>query len=248
MAAQHWRSVRDAIVLAAGNGERFHGVPQQSKLLTAIAGTPLLTRTLASVRRAGVTNAHVVLGYDAMAVRALVESTAPKGLSLQFHMNGNWHLENGLSVLAARSCLHGRPFALVMGDHVFDWRALDRLLSAGRARGESVLAIDRRPIDAAVAAEATKVRLDRQRIVQIGKTLDPYDGVDTGLFVCDSSLFASIEASCADGDSTLSGGVGRHAARGLVRGVDIGPSRWCDIDTVDDVPLAEEVVAARAGS
>ena len=38
--------VDEAIVLAAGNGDRFRQSSPRSKLLTPIAGTPLLSRTL----------------------------------------------------------------------------------------------------------------------------------------------------------------------------------------------------------
>lgn len=237
--------VHDAIVLAAGNGDRFRNGTRHSKLLTPIAGTPLLARTLTAAHAGGIATAHVVLGYDAPAVRALAESAAPDGLRLHFHRNDQWERENGMSVLAARSCLSERPFALMMGDHIFEPTVLEHLISTPRRPGESLLAVDRSANDPAIAEEATKVRLDDDLVTGIGKALDPYDALDTGLFVCDPLLFASLQASCARGDSTLSGGVGLLAARGLVRAVDIGGARWCDIDTLDDVAIAENVVAPR---
>jgi choline kinase len=238
--------VHDAIVLAAGNGDRFHNESARSKLLTPVVGVPLLIHTLQSAQKAGITDAHIVLGYDADAVRTLATSRAPDGLHLHFHLNRDWHQENGVSVLAARRSFDGaddQPFALMMGDHLFEPRVLERLLNVGRARGEALLGIDRRTDDPEITFEATKVRLRGDRIVAIGKSLDAYDALDTGLFVCDPTLFAALEESCATGDSTLSGGVRRLAAQGLVRGVDIGDARWCDIDTVADLTLAEELLA-----
>jgi 1L-myo-inositol 1-phosphate cytidylyltransferase len=238
--------VTEAIVLAAGNGDRFQSGTRRSKLLTPIAGTPLLVRTLEAAHAAGITTAHVVLGYDAGAVRSLAESGAPDGLRLRFHRNQAWLQENGVSVLAARKALEDRPFALLMGDHIFEPGVLAQLISSPRRRGESLLAIDRAPADPAMAAEATRVRLDDDLVTQIGKTIAPYDALDTGLFVCDPSLFAALDESCARGDSTLSGGIGLLAARGMVRGVDVGGARWCDVDTLEDVAMAEDVVAPRA--
>ena len=238
-------SVKEAIVLAAGNGDRFRSGTRHSKLLTPIAGTPLLIRTLEAAHMAGITTAHVVLGYDADAVRSLAESGAPAGLRLHFHRNAQWSQENGVSVLAAQRCLQEGPFALMMGDHIFEPAVLQLLINTPRRPGESLLAIDRSAENPAVVGEATKVRLDDDLVTEIGKTLDPYDALDTGLFVCDPSLFASLEAACASGDSTLSAGVGLLAARGMVRGVDIGTARWCDVDTIDDVAMAEDVVAPR---
>jgi choline kinase len=117
------------------------------------------------------------------------------------------------------------------------------MLQVDRAPGESLLAVDCRHTDPAIVDEATRVRLDGGRVTAIGKSLTPFDALDTGLFVCDPLLFDSLEASCASGDSTLSGGVRQLASRGKVRGVDIGEARWCDVDTVDDLAIAERVAA-----
>jgi choline kinase len=163
-------------------------------------------------------------------------------MNLHFHFNREWHQENGLSVLAARTHVGDGPFALLMGDHIVDTHAIRRLLVVHSEPDEALLCIDRRPADPAVAAEATKVRLEGDRITAIGKGLTYYDALDTGTFVCRSSLFDALEASCACGDSTLSGGIARLAERGLVRGVDIGQASWCDIDTVGDLGLAERLV------
>ena len=79
------------------------------------------------------------------------------------------------------------------------------------------------------------------RIVAIGKTLTTYDALDTGLFVCSPALFGALATSRADGDTTLSGGIRILAARGLMRGVDIGDANWHDIDTVEDLHSAESL-------
>jgi choline kinase len=239
--------VRDAVILAAGNGDRFRTESGHSKLLTPVMGTPLLIRTLRSAREAGITRAHVVLGYDAGSVKALAEAAAPADLSLHFHHNPEWHQENGLSVLAARTCFGDRPFALMMGDHIFEARVLRHLLGIRRRRDEALLAIDRQAHDADTAAEATKVRIVDGRVVAIDKTLHPYDALDTGLFVCQPSLFPALDAARADGDSTLSGGIRRLAARGLVRGIDVGDARWCDVDTLADLSVAEGLLGLAPG-
>ena len=237
--------VRDALVLAAGNGDRFKNNSLHSKLLATVAGTPLLVRTLNSAWRAGIKDAHVVLGYDADDVRAVALERAPAGLQLHFHENRDWHRENGVSVLAARGGLGDRPFALMMGDHIFDPQTLSRLIRLARRPDEALLCVDTHTTNPEIVAEATKVRLRGDRVTAIGKILDPYDALDTGLFVCHPSVFQALEASCADGDSTLSGGIRRLAARGLVRGVDIGSARWCDVDTVADLTIAEHLIAQR---
>jgi len=189
------------------------------------------------------TDLHLVLGYDADYVRSLATSGAPAGLTLHFHLNPDWRQENGRSVLQARVALAARPFALLMGDHLFEPRALERLARAPRRPGEVLLAVDRRTTAPEIVAEATKVRLSGARITAIGKAIAPFDALDTGMFVCDGALFTALTDACAEGNTTLSAGVARLAALGLVRGIDIGDARWCDIDTVADLTMAEALTS-----
>ena len=90
------------------------------------------------------------------------------------------------------------------------------------------------------------MRISASRITAIGKDLTAYDALDTGMFVCAPSLFAAIDAARAAGDTTLSGGIRRLAARRLMRAVDIGDADWYDIDTMDDLQHAESLLAERA--
>jgi choline kinase len=237
--------VRDALVLAAGNGDRFHGGLRRSKLLQPILGDPIIIRTLTTARDAGIRRAEVVLGYEADSLRAVIEAAAPAGLAVHFCFNPEWQLENGVSVLAARDRLKDR-FALLMGDHLFEAPMLARLVAFPAHRRECLLAVDSRPVAPEVAAEATKVRMKGSHITAIGKDLTAYDALDTGMFVCAPSLFTAIDESRAAGDTTLSGGIRRLAARRLMRGVDIGDAAWSDIDTMDDLHHAERVLAEQA--
>jgi choline kinase len=238
-------TVRDALVLAAGNGDRFNLGTRGSKLLQPILGQPLILRTLATAHEAGISSFEFVVGYEAEAVRSAIESAVPAGVSVRFTVNPEWHLENGLSALAARERFAHRRFALLMGDHLFEADVLARLLHTGAAPGESLLAIDTRPAPPEVAAEATKVRLEGSRIVAIGKDLDAYDALDTGLFVCAPALFPALEEARRAGDTTLSGGIRRLAAVGLMRGVSIGDAAWYDIDTPADLRTAESLLASQ---
>ena len=167
------RTVRDALVLAAGNGDRFKNGSSESKLLQPVLGQPLILRTLHTAREAGIRTFHIVLGYRARTLRALVEANVPAGALVNFLYNPDWQLENGLSVLAARRTLRDRRFALLMGDHLFDAAVLSRLLRTPAQPGESLLAVDSSLADPDLAAEATKVRLSGNRITAIGKELAP---------------------------------------------------------------------------
>src|SRR5215204_2483765 len=161
------RIVSRAVILAAGNGDRFQTSTHDSKLLQPLMGQPILLRTLEAAREAGIHNATIVLGYQADRVRALVEGKMPRGLAVDFVNNPDWHLENGVSALASRASAGSDRFALLMGDHVFEPAVLERMLRRDVEPGESLLAIDARPVTRGQADEATKVLRGGTRIVAI---------------------------------------------------------------------------------
>lgn len=239
--------VRRAVILAAGNGDRFRTPTRESKLLQPLLGRPILLRTIEAAHDAGVHAITVVLGYQADRVRALVERGAPRGMAMSFAYNPDWQLENGVSALAARSRAGRGRFALLMGDHVFEPPVLQRMLRLNAGADDSLLAVDARPATPEQAAEATKVRRVGSRIVAIGKDLVEYDALDTGVFVCSPLLFDALERSRAQGDTTLSGGIRQLAAQGLMHGVEIGGAAWCDIDTRADLAAAEALLGAESG-
>ena len=240
--------VRRAVILAAGNGDRFQTPARDSKLLQPLLGRPILLRTLEAARDAGVRTVTVVLGYQADRVRALVQRGAPSGLAVSFAFNRDWELENGVSALAARPFASAGRFALLMGDHVFEPPVLRRMLHLAAGADDSLLAVDARPATPEQAAEATKVRREGSRIVAIGKDLTDFDALDTGLFVCSPLLFDALERARAHGDTTLSGGIRELSARGLMRGADVRGATWYDIDTLADLATAETLLASEPAS
>jgi 1L-myo-inositol 1-phosphate cytidylyltransferase len=235
--------VQDAVILAAGNGDRFQNGTRQSKLLQPVLGQPLILRTLQTATDAGISSFEIVVGYQADVVRTTIERGAPPGVSLHFTHNPEWHLENGVSVAATRDRFADRRFALLMGDHLFEAAVLSDLLRMPAGRDESILAIDARPVPVDVAAEATKVRVTGDHITAIGKELGTYDALDTGLFVCSPARFGALDAARKAGDTTLSGGIRQLASRGLMRGADVGAATWYDIDTLADLATAESLLA-----
>lgn len=236
--------LRDAVILAAGNGDRFKSPPHHSKLLHPVLGQPLILRTLETAAAAGIATLNVVLGYEADRVRQAIERHRIPGATIRFTHNPDWHLENGVSALKAQDICESDRFALLMGDHLFESAVLQRLSSLPVAAGDCLLAIDTGDVPPAVADEATKVQLEGDRIVAIGKRLASWQALDTGVFVFTPALFTALADALRDGETTLSAGVQRLAVRRLMRGVDIGAATWCDVDTVEDLEVAESLFGA----
>lgn len=244
---------RCAVVIAAGAGRRLRHTSADDEIvkpITHVLGVPLIVRTLLTLCDGGVDSAVIVTGYQAEEVEALLErepSLAP--LALQFVRNPDWQRQNGLSVLAARAPIDGATFLLSMADHLYAADLVRTLQRASRAPRELLLGVDRRVAAVPDPEDAMWVRLHPGgRILDIGKGLQAYDAVDTGVFVADGSLFEALEAESRTrgGDCALADGVRRLAREGLAQGVDIGEAWWYDVDTRADLLRAERRLLAVA--
>jgi choline kinase len=233
------------VILAAGLGSRLGsadaGVP---KPLLEVGGAPLITQALAHAEASGCREAVVVIGYEGARVRAAVEALCTP-LTIRFVETPDPAAPNGHSLLAAEPLAAAR-FFLQMVDHVYA-RAVLPLLDEGPARESEAgrLLTDRAP-DGPDLDDATKVRLDGDRITAIGKGIDPWDAIDTGCFVLTAAVFEALRQVPATEPRTVSSAMRGLAGRRALFAVDIGGVRWADVDTPADRESAERLLPAIA--
>jgi choline kinase len=153
--------------------------------------------------------------------------------------NGDFHLPNGVSLLAAGPFVTERTLVL-MADHVFGPAMLAPLLTLSAQGEDSVLAVDRNIGAVFDLADATKVRMSGALLTDIGKRLHRFDAVDTGLFAVSPALIAALGSLDAP---QLSDGVRLLAKRGLMRICDVTGGRWVDVDTQKARRHAERLLA-----
>ena len=233
--------VKTAVIIAAGNGIRlmpFSG--DLPKPLVRVAGVPLIERVIRGALKAGIESFVVVTGYESEQIRGHLDRIPELASRITWIYNPDYQLLNGGSVLKAREAV-SEDFALLMSDHLFDPIALARLLKAPRSSGECLLGVDRNLSEVSDLEDATKVRLKGDRIVDIGKTLNGFDAVDTGIFVCSTRLFDALAdaASGSDPGCSLSDGVQRLAKKGLMTTLDLSDTSWHDVDTPEALKNAE---------
>jgi 1L-myo-inositol 1-phosphate cytidylyltransferase len=236
--------ISEAVILMAGSGSRLRaGERSLPKPLVPILGRPLISYTLGALARAGIRTVYAVIGFEKDFVRREVARLAPPGLEVRFLENPDWQKQNGVSVLAAAAHVH-TPFLLTMSDHLFEQVIVDRLL--GYARADALnLAVDRKIAAIFDLDDAMKVQTSGDRIVAIGKNLENYNAIDTGLFVCPSSLFDYLENAKRENDCSLADGVRAMAEQNQARVVDIGDAWWQDVDTPEMFRRAEGYLRQR---
>lgn len=219
------------LIIAAGRGKRLSHI-SDLKPLVLLGKTPLLEHILLLANKAGINGFVVVTGYQAKEIRGFLDEISGKrNLKIDVINNEEWEKENGLSVLKAKGHFKGK-FVLLMSDHIFDTSIIERLKKFPLNDDEVVLAIDcnieNNPL--VDLEEATKVKRENDKIIDIGKNLKEYNAFDTGIFLCTPAIFSALEQSIKMGDSTLSGGIRMLANKRKARVMNIGDRIWIDID------------------
>lgn len=235
-----------AVILAAGRGERLQEVAGGgSKPLTPLLGITLLERAMLTCQAAGVTDCYVIVGYQGERVGSYT-ATRSRRYRMRLHVvpNPHWELGNGTSAASMAPYLQNlqSPFLLLMCDHVFDPVMLTSLIAAAQGRGASLLAVDPRVDQIFDLDDATKVQLDGNNITAIGKELQQYNAIDTGLFFCQPALFEALEQANMAGDASLSGGIRHLIDAGTMQAASIGDRFWMDIDTPACLARAEHEI------
>jgi choline kinase len=163
------------VVLASGSGTRFNGGGIQPKCLASFDGQPLIELQLRALRRCGIHDITVVVGFEAQRVRRAC------GPGIRFIENPRFVETNSLySLWLARAVL--KPGFVVMNcDVLFPTVMLADLLTARHQNALLVSYPDEG--DPPFGDEEMKVRVQKGRVVEIGKDLsiEHSDGENVGV-------------------------------------------------------------------
>ncbi len=219
------------LIIAAGRGSRLSN-RGDSKPLISLLGLSLIERVILTTKKSGLNNFYVVTGYNGEKVRHFLNKFSQSADVNIIHIkNEEWEKGNGLSVLKAKSLLN-ENFILLMGDHIFNESILTRLKDKRIAKNEVMLAVDyniknNKLVD---GEDVTKVSVEDNRILDIGKNIKRYNAYDTGIFLCSPVIFNAIQESIGKGDDSLSGGMRVLAKKGEAKAFGIKDDFWIDVD------------------
>jgi choline kinase len=227
------------LIIAAGQGSRLRSLAE-SKPLVEIAGVALIERVIRAAAEGGAGEFLVATGYRPEPLEAFLDGLSRSmGAPIRAVRNSGWERPNGHSVLAAADWL-ADDFLLLMSDHLFDPAIAAALVA--RPAAPLTLAIDRR-VDSPLIDldDATKVAVaGDDRIERIGKTIERWDAVDTGVFRTGPALIQAIRESLEAGaQGSLSDGVQRLADLGRAFTHDVTGHWWLDVDDPRAFALAE---------
>jgi 1L-myo-inositol 1-phosphate cytidylyltransferase len=238
--------IEHAVILAAGKGTRLRASDDDlPKPLHRVGGVPLIERTIRTLAEAGIARVVVVTGFMADAITATLATLQVPGIAIEHAFNADFEKSNGISVLVG-GAVAGGPFVLSMADHIYTSSIARLVGTQDMTLADLYLATDPRIHDVLDIDDATKVRTENGRIVDIGKTISRYDRIDCGVFCVTPRLLEALrELRTERGDCSLSDGVRRLAEAGRARVCDIGDGFWQDVDTPADRAHAEERLRER---
>jgi choline kinase/phosphoglycolate phosphatase-like HAD superfamily hydrolase/phosphatidylglycerophosphate synthase len=242
-----------ALVLAGGMGSRLGRPRGRVKPLVPVAGVALLERSVRTLTLLGVQAIVVVTGYRGEEVAAFsADLSSLLQVPIKCVHNYKHEAGNGLSVLAAEDVItqHGTEnFLLVMADHVMSEHLLRRLVASVPPDGGAVVAVDFdiRPRPEVDPHDVTRVLVQDGLVQKIGKGITPFNGYDTGAFVCTPGVFSAIRAAISDGDTTLTAGLRRLAMLGRLSACEVTDCKWFDVDTGRDRRCATRALLRDTG-
>ena len=234
-------AVKECLILAAGNGSRIASLSGSApKPLVPLFGAPLLEHIVLSSQAAGIEKFVIVVGYRADALRRWFAELPLGDISVTLVENAEYHKANGVSALAARGLLK-IPFLLLMADHIFEPKTAKVLLQQTLGDDEVILGVDYNIDRIFDLEDATKVSVQGEDILDIGKDLVQYNALDTGMFLCGASLFERLESAKKNGDCSLSDGMRRLCQERKLKAFDVGDGRWQDVDTPEAFAYTESI-------
>jgi myo-inositol-1-phosphate synthase/choline kinase len=237
-----------ALILAAGTGSRLFPDGGLPKPLAPIGGRTMAEWVITTLKKAaGIEDFVVSLGHEAELVGSQFRSVARRtGVDVRFVEAPDWRDGNGASTLAAADALGDAPFLLSMCDHLYDSDLAAILAATPPDDGGMLLAVDFDKSDIFDVDDVTKVKVDGDRITGIAKTLDDWDGSDTGVMHCTSGLFGALREAAQEGRHGLSDGLAVLARQGLAGTIDVSGCWWLDVDTPEAMALAEARMLGQA--
>ncbi len=235
----HNGRIRQAVILAAGNGARLAAASPLPKPLVPVAGRALLDHILDRLREMKVSKAYIVVGYRSGEIRDHLRNSS-SGLEIELVHNPEYLLPNGISLLSVQGKIRD-PFLLLMSDHLFERSTLKDLLEQQIPAQGGILATDSKIQQVFDLDDATKVESVANRIRSMGKDLTDFNAIDTGMFALTPSVFPALQRSTGNGDASLTGGIRSLAQSAIMQTWDIGDRGWIDIDTPQALDEAERL-------
>lgn len=224
-----------AVIVAAGMGSRLnHNTP---KTLLSFGKKTILATILDNISKAGIRDFVIVVGYQAQDIKNYLKERDNFGHNISFVENLEWQRGNGISVLVAEQEVGHEHFLLSMSDHIVSSKAIERVIQFNSSA--NLLLVDPKVDNIFDLDDATKVEIEGNKIINIGKEITNYNGIDCGIFKLTPRFFVSMRERLKLNQESISASVKSLIANNDMEAVYMQPNEfWIDIDTPESYEFA----------
>lgn len=227
--------VKNAVILAAGKSSRFResGV-MKPKVLMKLGGLRLLERSILTLHSAGVEHFRIVVGaYRDQVVPEMKALKSLRDIDVEYVVAEDYEKGNGVS-FGVGAAGFDEPFLLTMSDHIFSTKTITDFVDLANEKPHlPALACDPELEDVFDMDDATKVASNDGFIGNIGKQIETYDLVDTGLFYFPKKYGKRIGEMTARGANSVSNVIQAFIEESGVRAISLAKPFWQDVDNPD---------------
>lgn len=219
-----------AVILAAGLGTRLGSLTEEvPKGLLKVAGREILYRTMKALEELGIEEFIVVTNPKYKS--KFEEFLNRKGFKHKIILNKSPEKGNGYSLYLVKDYVSDK-FVLVMSDHLYEKAFFERALKCeGLIIDKIGMFINKK--------EATKVLYENERIRDIGKHLERWDGFDTGFFVLTPEIFNYAEEIIKE---KAKAELSEIVKRAKLKVSEVSGYLWMDIDTPSELKRARREI------
>ena len=229
------------VIIAAGKGSRLKSETKNNpKALTVINGHAIIDVILNNCVVNGINEIVIITGYDKTSIKSYLDGKW-NNLNIDYIYNDEWNLENGISVLKAKSAIgENDEFMVSMSDHLYFADMMKKVKESDLSNRVVNVGLDFNINDIFDIDDGMKVfaQPDTMMVKSMSKNLKDYNAIDVGLFKCSYKFFSFLENLNKSGSCSLSAGCNELIDQELLGGVDIRESFWLDIDTPEALHFA----------
>lgn len=230
-----------AVIVAAGMGSRLWGetLKNMPKCLLPFGNETILSTIMKNLSKVDIKDFVIVIGYQSKRIIHYLKMNNNFGYNISFVENPDWQKGNGISVLVAEQEVGDENFLLSMSDHIVSVNALSRIAKSQNVN--NLLLVDPRIGDIFDIDDATKVEVQGNAILNIGKAIAKYNGIDCGIFRLNRNFFSSMREQLKQKKDSISAAVSGLIETQNMEAVFIEKNEnWIDIDTPEAYRFALE--------
>jgi len=228
-----------AAILAAGKGTRLLPITKTipKGMLEIAPGKTIIDLIISSLEEVGIKEIIIVTRPKFSHLFNEKYNGKIKIIETEYEEFGNLH---SLETIFRQLNIEDEVL-VVMSDHIFEIKMLRKLIEEKKDKLITIC-VDKNPPWYTVQ-EGLRIRLDENKVIDLGKNVPPHHGTDTGLFIFSKEIQSFIQEVINElgPNAEIIDLLKKAKDLDLIGYVDVTGCEWIDIDTLQDLEKAKKL-------